>query len=160
MRHRKKTRKLSRDYDHRRALLRNLARSFFMHGQIKSSRAKIIASQRFVERLISRGKKDNLAARRYLYRFWPDRHFVAYLLKIFQQLKGQSGFTRIRPWQLRKGDSTMIYRLEFSQPVQLKDENRQPAVKAKKTASKTKEDKKTPVTKKPIKKAKKETDKK
>ncbi len=122
MRHRKKTRKLSRDYDHRRALLKNLARAFFLHGRIKSSRAKIIATQRLVERLISRGKSGSLAGRRHLFRFWPDQHFVNHLVEVFSQLKGESGFTRIRPWRQRRGDSTAMYRLEFSQPVEIKKE--------------------------------------
>jgi len=150
MRHRKKTRKLSRDYDHRRALLKNLARSFFLHGQIKSSRAKIKATQRLVERMISRGKKADLPARRYLFHFWPDQHFTNYLIKIFKQLKGDSGFTRIRPWRLRKGDSTIIYHLEFSQPVNLKEEEKKPLKELKvekKSAAKAKVNKSAKVKK-------------
>ena len=119
MRHRQKRNQLSRDYDHRRAVVKNLAYSFFLHGKIRSTRPKIRLAQRLVERLISRGKKGDLNARRFLFRYWQDQHFVNRLVKMFQQLKGESGFTRIRPEKIRRGDQSLLYALEFSQPIAL-----------------------------------------
>ncbi len=137
MRHRQKKIKLSRSYDHRRALQRNLARAFFLRGKIVSSRPKIKASQRFVERLISRGRKGDLNARRYLFRFWQDQHFVNYLIEIFRQLKGESGFTRYRPFKLRRGDSTRLYLLEFSQKVKIPLQSKEKPVAKAETKQKT-----------------------
>ncbi len=119
MRHRKRRNQLSRDYDHRRAVVKNLVRSFFLQGKIQSTRPKIILAQRLVERLVSRGKKGGLNARRYLFRYWQDQHFVNRLAAMFQGLKGTSGFTRIRPSKIRRGDRSLLYILEFSQPIKL-----------------------------------------
>lgn len=116
-----------------------------MHGKIRSTRPKIRLTQQLVERLISRGKKGDLNARRFLFRYWQDQHFVNRLVKMFQQLKGESGFTRIRPEKIRRGDQSLLYALEFSQPVALTEAKAKEAVvkkESKQKANKAPESKK------------------
>jgi len=57
MRHLKAGRKLNRNSEHRRALMRNLSRSLIMHEQIVTTVAKAKALRPFVEKLITLAKK-------------------------------------------------------------------------------------------------------
>ncbi|MFQ5748711.1 MAG: 50S ribosomal protein L17 [Planctomycetota bacterium] len=61
MRHRIKTRKLSRTGSHRRALARNMAASLIKHERIETTLAKAKAHRPFVERLVTLAKEKNLA---------------------------------------------------------------------------------------------------
>jgi len=64
MRHRVYGRKLSRDSEHRRAMIRNLAAGLFEHGQIETTLPKAKAVQPFVERIISIARQGTFRARR------------------------------------------------------------------------------------------------
>ena len=64
MRHRIYGKKLSRDSEHRRAMLRNLAAGLFEHGEIKTTLPKAKAVQPFVEKIITIARRGNFLARR------------------------------------------------------------------------------------------------
>jgi large subunit ribosomal protein L17 len=64
MRHQCKRHKLGRPQDQRKALLRSLASSLLMHGEIKTTMAKAKALKPYVEHIISLAKKGDLHARR------------------------------------------------------------------------------------------------
>lgn len=64
MRHAKKIRKLSRQRSHYRALMRNMAFSLFQHERIQTTLPKAKESRRFIERIITLGKKGSLHDRR------------------------------------------------------------------------------------------------
>src|SRR2546422_1753472 len=64
MRHRNRGRKLSRNTEHRRALLRNLVTSLILQERIKTTVAKAKAARPIAERMISLGKRGDLHARR------------------------------------------------------------------------------------------------
>lgn len=64
MRHRIDRRKLGLPSDQRRALLTNLARQFIRHGYVHTTFGRAKELQRVVERLITIGREDTLAARR------------------------------------------------------------------------------------------------
>ncbi len=66
MRHRIYGKQLSRDSDHRRAMLRNLAAGLFEHGEIETTLPKAKAVQPFVERLITVAKRGGFTAQRQL----------------------------------------------------------------------------------------------
>ncbi|MHC4102914.1 MAG: bL17 family ribosomal protein, partial [Planctomycetota bacterium] len=53
MRHRVYGRQLSRDSEHRRAMIRNLAAGLFEHGQVETTLPKAKAVQPFVEKIIT-----------------------------------------------------------------------------------------------------------
>ena len=64
MRHRIYGKKLSRDSEHRRAMLRNLAAGLFEHGQIKTTLPKAKAVQPFVEKIITIARRGTFRDRR------------------------------------------------------------------------------------------------
>jgi large subunit ribosomal protein L17 len=100
MRHRKDHRKLSRTASHRRALLRNLVTALFQYERIETTVEKAKEARRLAERLITFGKRGDLAARRHVARF-VTRPAVTHKL-----------FGTIAPWYAeRAGGYTRIVRL-------------------------------------------------
>ena len=97
MRHRVAGYKLGRDRDHRRALRRNLTRSLFLHGRVSTTQAKAKATRPFAEKLITLGKRGDLAARRRALALLPDAEVVK---KLFDEIAPKmadrpGGYTRI-----------------------------------------------------------------
>ncbi|MGH9568945.1 MAG: 50S ribosomal protein L17, partial [Candidatus Angelobacter sp.] len=64
MRHRNATKKLGRNTSHRRALLRNLVTSLILEERIETTPAKAKAMRPHVEKMITLGKRGDVAARR------------------------------------------------------------------------------------------------
>ena len=64
MRHQCKRHRLGRPQDQRKALLRSLASSLLMHGEIKTTMAKAKALKPYVEQIISLAQKGDLHSRR------------------------------------------------------------------------------------------------
>lgn len=64
MRHLKHTFKIGRTTEHREALLRNMVCSLFQASRIKTTLTKAKEARRLAEKMITLGKKGNLAARR------------------------------------------------------------------------------------------------
>ena len=64
MRHQKAGRKFGRTTAHRKAMSRNLVTSLLDHGRIETTEAKGKELRRWVERVITTAKSDNVAARR------------------------------------------------------------------------------------------------
>ncbi|MFH1561605.1 MAG: 50S ribosomal protein L17 [Patescibacteria group bacterium] len=120
MRHRVFGKKLGRDPAHRKAMLTNLARSFFINnGQLKSSQAKIQACRRLIEKMICQAGKGDLASRRWLYKFFPDQTFVNRIVKDFGQqfASRHGGYTRVVLVKRCRGDNSILARLELVEPL-------------------------------------------
>jgi large subunit ribosomal protein L17 len=64
MRHQCKRHHLAKPQDQRKALLRTLATSLFIHGEINTTMARAKALKPYAEKLISLGKRGDLHARR------------------------------------------------------------------------------------------------
>jgi large subunit ribosomal protein L17 len=64
MRHQKKTIKLGRTADHRRALLANQVCALIQHQRIKTTLAKAKAVRPLAERMVTLGKNGSIHARR------------------------------------------------------------------------------------------------
>ncbi|MFO0705143.1 MAG: 50S ribosomal protein L17 [Candidatus Andersenbacteria bacterium] len=115
MRHRVSTIKLKRESAPRQALLRSLARSLVLHGQIETTLAKAKAVRPFVEKLVTLGKRHDRQAERLLLQQMPDQVVVAKLLgelaKQFATREG--GYTRIRRTGYRQGDGSEMAQLSF-----------------------------------------------
>lgn len=79
MRHRIAGTQFSRDSDHRRAMLRNLAAGLFEHGEIETTLPKAKAAQPFVEKLITLAKKGTFNARRRIESRLTDRRIHAWV---------------------------------------------------------------------------------
>lgn len=115
MRHRNYGRKLSRNTEHRRALLRNLVTSLFLEERINTTVAKAKAARSVAERLISLGKRGDLHARRLAARICITPPALA---KLFGDLAKRyadrsGGYTRIIHTGWRRGDGADMALLEL-----------------------------------------------
>jgi len=107
MRHGLTGRQLSRNATHRSAMLRNMAASLLRHETIKTTVPKAKELRRFVEPLITLGKKDSEANRRLAFSRLRDAEVVT---KLFAELGPRfaarpGGYTRILHMATRAGDN-------------------------------------------------------
>ncbi|MFH1283931.1 MAG: 50S ribosomal protein L17 [bacterium] len=63
-----KSKKLSRTYGHKKAMLKNMLASLVLHEQIKTTAAKAHTLKTSADKMISRAKKKDLNAIRYVYK--------------------------------------------------------------------------------------------
>lgn len=115
MRHAVKGRKLKRTSSHKKALLTNLATALFRHKKIKTTVAKAKEARIFVERLITKARKGDIPARRYVARFIKDREVLKELFNEIVSKVGQrpGGYTRVVKLGARKGDGADLAILEL-----------------------------------------------
>ncbi len=115
MRHRKKKVTLDRKKAARLALLKTLATQFVLYEKITSTDAKVRALRPFVERLITRGKKNTLFSRRHLLKFLTVPSAVSKILEEIapRYIDRPGGYTRITKLNQRKGDGAQIAKIEF-----------------------------------------------
>ncbi len=115
MRHRNEGRKLSRNTSHRRALLRNLVTSLLEHGRVMTTLPKAKEVRPLAEKMITLGKRDNLAARRmvhsYLLKDATAKKVFDTIAPKFADRKG--GYSRIIKLGNRKGDGADIAIIEL-----------------------------------------------
>jgi len=112
MRHGVFGKQLSRTSNERVALRRNLMRSLFLHGAIKTTKAKAIAVRSDVEKLITKAKRKTDASN--LSRL-PDRQVVKSIISMADtRFAGRnSGYTRITKIGARLGDASEQVILSF-----------------------------------------------
>jgi large subunit ribosomal protein L17 len=115
MRHRKTKKTLDRKAAPRRALLKNLAAQLILYEKIKTTEAKAKVVRSYVERLITKGKKNTLAARRELMKFLSIEHAVRKVLEVYgpRYANRPGGYTRITKLGVRQGDGARIASIEF-----------------------------------------------
>src|SRR6201981_2386026 len=97
MRHLKAGWKLGRNTSHRRALLRNLVTSLIMEERIETTPAKAKAMRPHVEKMITLGKRGDLAARRLARAYLMTRESVDRLFETVAPRMGDrnGGYLRI-----------------------------------------------------------------
>ena len=132
MRHRKDHRKLSRTASHRRAVLRNLVTSLFDAERIETTVAKAKEARRLAERMITFGKRGDLAARRHVARF-VMRTEVTH--KLFETIapwyaERNGGYTRIVRIGRRLGDAGETAYLELVKTADQKETERKERIAA------------------------------
>ena len=116
MRHRMSGRKLNRTSTHRKAMFANMAAALIKHEQIKTTLPKAKDLRRYVDRLITLGKKGTLAARRQaLSQLHND---VAMAGKLFDELAARyenrdGGYTRVLKAGFRYGDMAPMAFIEL-----------------------------------------------
>lgn len=115
MRHRVSGRKLNRSSGHRKALFKNLAREFFLRGEITTTEAKAKSVRPIVEKLITKAKKQSLSTRRAVHSYFNDKSVTSHVVDVVApQLGGRtSGYTRIRKVGARRGDNSMMVKLSL-----------------------------------------------
>jgi len=126
MRHRKATKKLGRNTSHRRALLRNLVTSLIMDERIETTPAKAKAMRPHVEKIITLGKRGDLAARRLAGAYLLTRASVTKLFDTVAPRFGdrQGGYLRIIHKGWRQGDGAETVFIELLGSEKFVDEKR------------------------------------
>jgi large subunit ribosomal protein L17 len=106
MRHRVAGWKLNRNTSHRRALLRNLVTSLIMEERIETTVAKAKAMRPHVEKMITLGKRGDVAARRLAGSYLMTRESVSRLFDTVAPRFGDrnGGYLRIVRTGFRRGD--------------------------------------------------------
>ena len=117
MKHHKKIAKLGMMTSHRKAMLRNMARSLIRFEKIKTTARRAKEVRGVVERLITLGKIDSVLSRRRAYDVLSDRDLVMKLFKDIAPLFSarKSGYTRIIPLGFRRGDGAQMVILELTE---------------------------------------------
>src|SRR5262245_2271165 len=129
MRHQKKTIKLGRTAEHRKALLANQVCSLIEHQRIKTTLAKAKAVRPLAEKMVTLGKKGSLHARRTALAVLRQKEAVK---KLFDDIAPRSasrngGYTRIIKLGQRKSDAAPVAFLEWVDAPQIEPE--EPATK-------------------------------
>jgi large subunit ribosomal protein L17 len=115
VRHQRAGKKLGRDSSHRKALYSNLAGALIQHGRIETTQAKAKAVKPFAEKMITLGKRGDLAARRQALAALRSNDVVHLLFSDvaprFAERPG--GYTRIVKLAPRHGDAADMAYLEL-----------------------------------------------
>lgn len=115
MRHQVAGRMLNRTSSHRKAMFANMACALIKHEQIFTTLPKAKDLRPIVEKLITAGKKGDLAARRLLIARLRDEKMadkvIATLSKRYAERKG--GYIRVLKAGFRYGDATPMAIVEF-----------------------------------------------
>src|SRR5512142_1387488 len=106
MRHKIATWKLGRNTSHRRALLRNLVTSLILEERIETTVSKAKAMRPLVEKMITLGKRGDVAARRLALSYLMTRESVDKLFDTVAPRMGErnGGYLRIIRTGFQKGD--------------------------------------------------------
>ena len=131
-RHGYKGRKFGRETDQRRALVKGLATSLVMEERIETTLPKAKELVRYIEKLITKAKKGDLANRRAVIAGLSTQVSATKLVdQIAPQLTGRtSGHVRVERTRLRIGDGAQMAVIEFVD--ELKDAPKVEAKEAKK----------------------------
>ena len=121
MKHNIKHRKLNRTSSHRKALLMNLSNSLIKHEQITTTLPKAKELRPFVEKLITLGKKGDLASRKKSISILQDEKMSK---KLFDTLADRykdrnGGYTRIIKLGYRDNDRAPVSIIEFVDMVEI-----------------------------------------
>ena len=115
MRHHRAGKKLGRDSAHRRALYSNLAGALIEHGRIETTVAKAKAVKPIAEKMITLGRRGDLAARRQAVAYLRSKDVVH---KLFTDVGPRftdrpGGYSRIVKIGPRQGDAAEMVSLEL-----------------------------------------------
>ena len=114
-RHGYKGRKFGRERDQRRALIKGLATSLVENGSIETTLPKAKELSRYIEKLITKAKKGDLANRRAVIAGLSTQSAASKLVDdIAPQLTARnSGHVRIERTRVRVGDMAQLARISF-----------------------------------------------
>lgn len=114
MRHHNQNRKLGRVRKVRKALINSLARSLVLHEKMETTEPKAKELRPFIEKLVTKGKLQNVAARRVISASVGPKAakiIVDTLSKKYADRKG--GYTRITKSKRRMSDGSKMAIIEF-----------------------------------------------
>ena len=131
-------RKLGRDNKHRRSMLATLTKEVIKNEQITTTETRAKEVRKFVDKMITYGKKNDLVSRRKALAFLHNDKTV--VDKVFNELapryaKRAGGYTQILKLDERKGDDALMVILKLvEEPV--KEERKKQKKKIKRQATK------------------------
>ena len=115
MKHNIKNKKLNKTSSHRKAMFMNMSNSLVKHEQITTTLPKAKELKRFIEKIITLGKKGDLFSRRKAISVLQDQKMVKKIFDIlsdrYKDRKG--GYTRIIKLGNRFGDNAPMAVIEF-----------------------------------------------
>jgi len=152
MRHQKKTVRLGRKAEHRKALLANQVCSLIEHRRIKTTLAKAKAVRPLAEKMVTLGKEGSIHARRTAFATLRQKDAVK---KLFDEIAPTStdrngGYTRIIRLGQRHSDSASMALIEWVDATVIveekpaeekKDKKKEPKAEPKQKESKSEESK-------------------
>jgi len=109
-------RKLGRESRIRRSILAGLTKDVINHGYVVTTEARAKEARKFIDKMITYGKKGTLISRRQALAFLHnDKDVVS---KVFNELAPKyenrnGGYTRIIKLKERIGDDALMVRLEL-----------------------------------------------
>jgi len=115
MRHRKRTAKLGRQFEHRNAMLANLVCSLIKHRRIQTTLAKAKAARSVAEKMVTLGKNGSIHDRRLAASRLHQEDAVRILFNEIAptQKERSGGYTRIIRLNQRQGDAAELAILEW-----------------------------------------------
>ncbi|MFA6078986.1 MAG: 50S ribosomal protein L17 [Candidatus Omnitrophota bacterium] len=117
MRHAKRRTKLGKMPSHKKAMMRNMAKSLLKYQKIETTLRRAKEVRRLTEHLITIAKENTLAARRRAFAVLYDRTLVSKLFNEIAPLfkSRTSGYTRIIPAGFRRGDAASMAIIELTE---------------------------------------------
>jgi len=122
-------RKLGRTTDHKEAMLKNLVTSLIMHERLETTEAKAKELRKLADRMITLGKKWDLASLRRALKSVRTKEAVGKLFKeIAPRFAGRNGgYTRVIKYRTRRGDGATTAIIEWVEPAPAKASPAKPA---------------------------------
>ena len=109
-------RKLGRDNKHRKSMLANLTRDVIMNERIQTTETRAKEVRKFVDKMITYGKRGDLVSRRLALAFLHND--TECVKKVFDDLAKRyesrdGGYTRILKLNERRGDGALMVIIEL-----------------------------------------------
>lgn len=115
MRHSNANRKLGRETDVRRALLKSLAGNLIVHEKMTTTEAKAKELKSFIEKLVTKAKVGDLGAKRLLVSRLGVSAYAKKLAEVIapRYKDRRGGYTRVLKIGQRQGDGSKMAIIEF-----------------------------------------------
>ena len=115
MKHNIKNKKLNKTSSHRKAMFINMSNALIKHEQITTTLAKAKELRRFVEKIVTLGKKGGLLSRRKAVSILQDQKMSKKVFDVLaERYKARAGgYTRIIKLGNRYGDNAPTAVIEF-----------------------------------------------
>jgi large subunit ribosomal protein L17 len=128
-RHGYQGRKFHRERDQRKALIKSLAEALIINESIETTLPKAKETVPYVEKLITKAKKNDLHNRRLVIQGLQTKSTAHKLVdEIAPKLKSrQSGYLRIQRTILRRGDNAQLAKVSFVDDLKVAKSEKVPA---------------------------------
>jgi len=115
MKHNIKNKKLNKNSSHRKAMFMNMSNALIKHEQITTTLTKAKELRRFVEKIVTLGKKGDLLSKRKTASILQDNKMSKKVFEVFaDRYKNRNGgYTRIIKLGNRFGDNAPTAVIEF-----------------------------------------------